>query len=283
MASPGVVPFNEGSDDPFGVNQALEAVMPDALSLDRADHPFRNGIPLRIAHVGVGKLEAKPPCVIHEEMSGILGAMIELQFDAGNDGLLKGAESVDGRHLQGVEGSPCGAIFCYPVADDRPVVMIDDGEEPAPAILFSPELRPVRAPHHVRLGLLYRSLTMASWSVMMGSAALPLVALHEFLYPLLPDNKVPVESKHCPYPPIAVVQIIGVPDYPLDLPLKDLVRCGRLRASSLMVPPGSLLLHPVPSCSRYLEYLADHRDRVRGTGELIGDLFRASSIRTFFS
>jgi hypothetical protein len=41
---------------------------------------------------------------------------------------------------------------------------------------------------------------------------------------------------------------------------------------------GSILLYPIPGCPRYVEHLADHRDRVRRVGEFMDDFFLASSI-----
>jgi hypothetical protein len=113
---------------------------------------------------------------------------------------------------------------------------------------------------------------------MMRRLALPLVPLHDLLYSLLPYHEVPIKAENCPYPSIAVIEIIGVPYHPFDLLFEDLVRNGRPWASSLVDTTRSLRLCPVPGCPRYPEYLADHRDRVRRAGELMDDFFRASSI-----
>jgi len=151
----GIVPVDKGTDDPFCLSQVLEPVVPDALSLERTNNPFCYGIALRIAHIGIGKLEPEPFRVMHKEIGGILRTMIKFQVNTGNSILLKSTESIDRCHLQGIEGSSCRIFLRYPVADDFPVMVINDGKEPAPAILFSPELGPVayltraslRSPH----------------------------------------------------------------------------------------------------------------------------------------
>ncbi len=113
---------------------------------------------------------------------------------------------------------------------------------------------------------------------MMRRFALPLVPLHDPLDSLLPYNKISVESKDCPYPSVPVIEIIGIPDHPLDLLFNDLIGDGRLWPSSLTGAAGSILLHPIPGCPGYVEHLADHRDRVRGVGEFMDDFFLTSSI-----
>src|SRR5208282_928075 len=81
-----------------------------------------------------------------------------------------------------------------------PIMMIDDREEPAPTIFCGPELGPICPPHHIGRRFFDDALTMTMRCTPMRYPALPLMALHHFLYPLLPDHKVPVESKDWPIP-----------------------------------------------------------------------------------
>jgi hypothetical protein len=149
MAPYRVVPHNKGGNNAFSLNKVFEPVVPDAFSLESANDAFRNSIALRITDKRISELESQPPCIVHKELSSVLASVIQFQFDIRDDVLFKPTKPIDCRHLNCIEGSSGCSVFRYPMAYDFSIMMINNREEPTPAIFFRPELGPVRAPHHI--------------------------------------------------------------------------------------------------------------------------------------
>src|SRR6186713_3511647 len=87
-----VIALDEGFDDPAGLLQALEAMEPEALFLQRADEAFDDAVALRLPDIRVAMGDPQPGQLIAEGIRDVLRAPIAPHGQAARDVLGEGAE-----------------------------------------------------------------------------------------------------------------------------------------------------------------------------------------------
>jgi len=144
----GVVELAEGGHGLTQVIDVLVGLGPEALLLQGADEPFGHAVALRLADEGGIVGDAEPAERALEVVGPVLAAPVVTELDASGHVRAQAAEAVDYGVVDGLEGGEAVAHLGH-VAPGLVGVVVDEDEDPHPAVGAGPGHGAVRAPAQV--------------------------------------------------------------------------------------------------------------------------------------